>query len=217
MVLNYTLADISEQSMLKMHTLEIRLYVVCAVLRGITFIACGYIWSCIVESRNDEFELFGFTIDWRAHLDPPIPAAYFGNYVTFCGNMDKTKLLMGKEGFVNAAKLLGECLHETFTDKDGIVKDLGSFEDFLSELKPTTMIGVAGSPKLKFYDLDFGWGKPNKHETLSIDYNGSISMAACKDQSEDLEIGVCLSATEMEVFVRIFNDALETHLGYSDP
>ncbi|KAL7587267.1 hypothetical protein Lser_V15G40411 [Lactuca serriola] len=175
-------------------------------------VACGYIWSCIAESRNDEFELFGFPIDCRARLDPPIPAAYFGNCVTFCGNMDKTKLLMGKEGFVNAAKLLGESLHKTLTDKDGIVKDLGSFEDFLSELKPTTMIGVAGSPKLKFYDLDFGWGKPKKHETISIDYNGSISMAACKDQSEDLEIGVCLSATEMEVFVRVFNDGLETYI-----
>ncbi|CAH1451679.1 unnamed protein product [Lactuca virosa] len=43
---NYTLADISEQSMLKMHvkpeTSEIRPYVVCVVLRGITFSEARY-------------------------------------------------------------------------------------------------------------------------------------------------------------------------------
>ncbi|XP_023757703.1 malonyl-coenzyme A:anthocyanin 3-O-glucoside-6''-O-malonyltransferase-like [Lactuca sativa] len=175
-------------------------------------VACGYIWSCIAESRNDELEIFGFTIDCRARLDPPIPAAYFGNCVTIWVAMDKAKQLMGMEGFLNAAKLLGESLHKTLTDKDGIVKDLGSLDDLFFELKPTTMIGVAGTPKLKFYDLDFGWGKPKKHETVSIDYNGSISMAACKDQNEDLEIGVSLSASEMEVFVRIFNDGLETYI-----
>ncbi|KAI3515361.1 hypothetical protein L1887_14241 [Cichorium endivia] len=175
-------------------------------------VACAYVWSCIAESRNDDVELFGFTIDCRARLDPPIPAAYFGNCVTFTMAMEKTSLLTGKEGFVTAARLLGENLHKTLTDKDGIVKDFGSFEDLFKELMPTSWIGVAGTPKLKFYDLDFGWGKPRKHETISIDYNGSISMAACKDQTEDLEIGVCLSATEMAAFVRIFNDGLKAYI-----
>ncbi|CAH1433672.1 unnamed protein product [Lactuca virosa] len=164
------------------------------------------------EARKDEAELFGFTIDCRARLDPPIPAAYFGNCVAFTMALEKTSLLMGKEGFVTAAKLLGESLHKTLTDKDGIVKDFGSFEDLFAKMMPTSWIGVAGTPKLKFYDLDFGWGKPKKHETISIDFNGSISMAACKESNEDLEIGLCLSATEMEAFVSIFNDGLEAYV-----
>ncbi|KAL4573063.1 hypothetical protein LXL04_019856 [Taraxacum kok-saghyz] len=175
-------------------------------------VACGYIWSCIAESRKDELEAFGFTIDCRARLDPPIPAAYFGNCCTYCLAMEKTGVLMGKEGFVTATKLLGESLHKTLNDKDGVAKDLGSVEDLFSEVKPTSGIGVAGTPKLKFYDVDFGWGKPKKHETISIDYTGSISMSACKDQNEDLEIGVCLSVTEMDTFVRIFNDGVETYI-----
>ncbi|KAL4573057.1 hypothetical protein LXL04_019850 [Taraxacum kok-saghyz] len=175
-------------------------------------VACGYIWSCIAESRKDELEVFGFPIDCRSRCDPPIPAAYFGNGVTFCWAAEKPSLLSGKEGFVNGAKLLGDCLHKTLTDKDGVVKDLGSFEDLFINVKPTSWIGVAGTPKLKFYDLDFGWGKPKKHETISIDYNGSISLSACKDQNEDLEIGVCLLPSEMEAFVRIFKDGLETYI-----
>ncbi|KAI3789407.1 hypothetical protein L2E82_02202 [Cichorium intybus] len=175
-------------------------------------VACGYIWSCIAESRNDELQVFGFSIDCKARLDPPIPAAYFGNCVTFCMALEKTARLTGKDGFVTAAKLLGESLNKTLTDKDGVVKDPLPFDDLFSEVKPTTVMGVAGTPKLKFYDLDFGWGKPKKYETISIDHNNSISLYACKEPNEDLEIGVCLSATEMEAFVRIFNHGLETYI-----
>ncbi|KAI3736207.1 hypothetical protein L6452_15745 [Arctium lappa] len=173
-------------------------------------VACGYIWSCIAKSRNDELEVFGFSVDCRARMDPPIPMAYFGNCLGACLVMAKTSLLTGKDGFVTAAKLIGEELHKLLSDKDGIVKDIFEVIDgLLSNMKPTTGMGVAGTPKLKFYDMDFGWGKPKKHETISIDYNDSISLCACKESNEDLEIGVCLSATEMEAFVHIFDDGLE--------
>ncbi|GJU86743.1 malonyl-coenzyme A:anthocyanin 3-O-glucoside-6''-O-malonyltransferase-like protein [Tanacetum coccineum] len=175
-------------------------------------VACAYIWSCMAKARNDELQLFGFTIDCRARMDPQVPPAYFGNCVGGCIAVTKTTVLTGKEGFVTAAKLLGESLHKTLTDKDGIVKDIGSYSNLFPEGMPTRMIGVAGTPKLKFYDMDFGWGKPKKLETISIDYSGAISMNSCKESNEDLEIGVCLSTTEMEVFVRNFEDGLKAYI-----
>ncbi|KAJ9550575.1 hypothetical protein OSB04_014620 [Centaurea solstitialis] len=175
-------------------------------------VACAYMWSCIAKSRNDELEIFGFTIDCRARIDPPIPAAYFGNCVTMCTATAKTTLLTGDEGFLNAAKLLGEELHKMLTDKDGLVKEKWPFEGLFAQGIPTTAMGVAGTPKLRFYDMDFGWGKPKKHETISIDYNDSISLSACKESNDDLEIGVCLSATEMEAFVPIFKEGLEAYV-----
>ncbi|KAI3808348.1 hypothetical protein L1987_24297 [Smallanthus sonchifolius] len=121
--------------------------------------------------------------------------------------MERTTRLTRKEGSVTAAKLIGESLHKILTDKDGVVKEItGSFRDLFPDGFPTKTIGVAGTPKFKFYNLDFGWGKPKKLETVLIDYNGSISTNACKEKSEDLEIGVCLPTTEMESFVRIFED-----------
>ncbi|KVI04207.1 Chloramphenicol acetyltransferase-like domain-containing protein [Cynara cardunculus var. scolymus] len=81
-------------------------------------VACGYIWSCIAKSKNDELQIFGFTIDCRARTDPPIPAASFGNCVTLCTAIAKTPILTGKEGFLTATKLLGENLHKILTDKD---------------------------------------------------------------------------------------------------
>ncbi|KAD4981807.1 hypothetical protein R6Q59_001524 [Mikania micrantha] len=175
-------------------------------------VACAYMWSCIASTQEDQLQLFGFTIDCRARMSPPIPTSYFGNCVGGCVAMDRTTRLTGKDGFVTAAKLIGESLHKTLTDKDGIVKEIESFGELFSNGIPTSMIGVAGTPKLKFYDMDFGWGKPKKIETISIDYNGSISMNACKEKNEDLEIGVCLPITEMESAVRIFEVGLEEYI-----
>ncbi|KAI7739865.1 hypothetical protein M8C21_012173 [Ambrosia artemisiifolia] len=175
-------------------------------------VACAYIWSCLAKTRNDGVQMFGFTIDCRGRMNPTVPAAYFGNCVGWCMAMEQATQLMGKEGFVTAAKSIGENLHETLTDKNGIMKDIASFNDFFSNGIPSTMIGVAGTPKLKFYDMDFGWGSPKKIETISIDYSDSISMNACKEKSEDLEIGVSLSTTQMQDFVRIFEDGLEKYI-----
>ncbi|KAK1441552.1 hypothetical protein QVD17_07545 [Tagetes erecta] len=178
-------------------------------------IACAYIWSCIASTNDDELQGFSFTIDCRARMSPPVPTTYFGNCLGGCLATEQSTKLTGKDGFVNAAKLLGETLHKTLNDKDGIVKEIKieSFEDlFPDRIIPKTLIGVAGTPKLKFYNMDFGWGKPKKMETISIDYNGSISLNACKEKSEDFEIGVCLTNTKMVTFVNVFKDGLESYI-----
>ncbi|KAK9062895.1 hypothetical protein SSX86_020085 [Deinandra increscens subsp. villosa] len=178
-------------------------------------VTCAYIWSCIATTCDDDgLQLFSFAIDCRAHLNPPMPASYFGNCVGGCLTTEKATRLTGKQGFVNATKLIGENLHKTLTDKDGLMKEITieSFEDLFPNGMPTTRIGVGGTPKLKFYEMDFGWGKPRKIEKISMDYTGAISINACKEKSEDLEIGVCLPSTAMDVFVRIFDYGLETYI-----
>ncbi|GKF25303.1 malonyl-coenzyme A:anthocyanin 3-O-glucoside-6''-O-malonyltransferase-like protein [Tanacetum coccineum] len=82
------------------------------------------------------------------------------------------------------------------TDKDGVVKHrIRIINALLSKgFLPKKMItSVSGSPKLKLHDLDFGWGKPKKIETISIDYSNGISVHASKESIEDLDIGVCLT------------------------
>ncbi|KAL4582682.1 hypothetical protein LXL04_007240 [Taraxacum kok-saghyz] len=175
-------------------------------------VACAYIWSCMAESRNDELELFCFYINCRPRMNPPIPAAYFGNCVIPCITIEKTALLKGKEGFVTATKLLGENLNKILTDKDGVVNDSLTFHDSVANGMPTTTCGVAGTPKLKFYDMDFGWGKPKSYETICLDYDQSISMNCSKELNEAMEIGLSLSSSEMEAFVRIFNRGLEAYI-----
>ncbi|KAK1439736.1 hypothetical protein QVD17_05556 [Tagetes erecta] len=175
-------------------------------------VACAYIWNCVAKLYNDELALFIFVVDCRSRLDPPIPATYFGNSVMPCMTLARTSILKEKEGFLTAAKMIGENLHKMLTDKDGVAKDIGPIEKLFPDGWPKKTMGVAGTPKLKFYDLDFGFGKPRKHETVSIDYNGSISISACRESNEDLEIGVCLSAVEMDYFVSNFNSGLKSYI-----
>ncbi|PWA69848.1 Chloramphenicol acetyltransferase-like domain-containing protein [Artemisia annua] len=181
-------------------------------------VACGYIWYCIAKSRDDELHLhaFGLPIDCRKRLDPPVPEAYFGNCVLGSITTETTSVLSGDDGFITAVKLIGENLHKMLTDKDGVVKHrIRLINALLSkEFVPKMMTAVSGSPKQKLYDLDFGWGKPKKIETISIDYSNSISLHSSKESTEDLEIGVCLTDTGMQAFARIFNKELE-HLTFN--
>nr|GEW98640.1 malonyl-coenzyme A:anthocyanin 3-O-glucoside-6''-O-malonyltransferase-like [Tanacetum cinerariifolium] len=74
---------------------------------------------------------------------------------------------------------------------------------------PVPTISVAGTPKIKIYDTDFGWGRPKKFETISIDNNGSISVNACAESPEDIEIGFSLPAKQMDAFIRISRNELQ--------
>ncbi|KAK9056832.1 hypothetical protein SSX86_024196 [Deinandra increscens subsp. villosa] len=176
-------------------------------------VACAYIWNCFSNLDNDDkVVLFGFVVDCRSRMDPPIPSAYFGNCLMPCFNFPRTTVLKEKEGFVTAAKLIGENLHKMLTDKDGVVKDIGPIMSLFRDGLPGRAVGTAGSHKINFYEFDLGFGKPRKHETISIDYSGSISISACRESVGDIEIGVCLSASEMDVFVRNFNTGLESYI-----
>ncbi|KAL4576871.1 hypothetical protein LXL04_012971 [Taraxacum kok-saghyz] len=88
--------------------------------------------------------------------------------------------------------------------------DIERCGDMVRAYQPVPTIGVSGTPKTKIYDVDFGWGKPKKHETISIDYNGSISVNACKDSSVDMEIGLSLPAKQMDAFISISREVLES-------
>ncbi|KAJ0873833.1 putative anthocyanin 6''-O-malonyltransferase [Helianthus annuus] len=175
-------------------------------------VACAYIWNCVASLHNDELVLFNFAIDCRSRMDPPIPAAYFGNCLRPCMNAARTSILKGKEGVLAAAEKIGDNLNKILNNKDGVMKDMMPMENMFADGRPTRMTGIAGTPKLRFYDLDFGFGKPRKHEMFSIVYNGSISISSCREAIEDLEIGVCLSATEMDVFIGSFNSGLESYI-----
>ncbi|XP_071701227.1 malonyl-coenzyme A:anthocyanin 3-O-glucoside-6''-O-malonyltransferase-like [Rutidosis leptorrhynchoides] len=180
-------------------------------------ITCAYIWSCIAKSRDlagelikgdNDLERFICTVDWRSRLTPPIPKTYFGNCVGLCDTAKiESKKMSGDAGFINATELLGQALSRTLKNKDGMFKDAEMW--LVRACDPAPVIGVAGSPKIKVYDLDFGWGKPSKYETISIDYNGSISVNACKEAPDDIEVGLCLSPKHMDAFVAIFTSELD--------
>ncbi|PWA42047.1 calcium/lipid-binding (CaLB) phosphatase [Artemisia annua] len=74
--------------------------------------------------------------------------------------------------------------HNTLTDyKDEILKDVKeSFIELVSIGMPTTMTLVSGTPKLRLYDMDFGWGKPKKLDEME-DHGGHNSEIEGSDEN----------------------------------
>ncbi|CAK9135034.1 unnamed protein product [Ilex paraguariensis] len=182
-------------------------------------VICAYIWVCMVKSKaaigeeGDEDEPYHFicTGDTRARLDPPIPASYFGNCIfAACIAAVNCKKLAGDEGFIFAVEAIGEDIRERLYNEEGMLKNA---ETFLLDVKEINWdwertVGVAGSPKFNYYDIDFGWGKPKKFEFVSIDITGAMSLNGCRDLDGGIEVGLSLPKAQMDAFAASFAEGL---------
>nr|XP_017233473.1 PREDICTED: malonyl-coenzyme A:anthocyanin 3-O-glucoside-6''-O-malonyltransferase-like [Daucus carota subsp. sativus] len=175
-------------------------------------VACAYLWTCMAKTREalghetevEQHLLFG--MDARARLDPPIPANYFGNVVLVCWNTLKTRQLVGEDGFCNAVQEMKKFLDEKINSDEGVLKGLETYFDDIEAAKWQTTLAVAGSPKFDCYTTDFGWGKPKKYEYVFRTY--ACGLSGSRDSKGGLEIGLCLSKTEMNTFSTIFIQGL---------
>ncbi|PWA68668.1 anthocyanidin 3-O-glucoside-3'',6''-O-dimalonyltransferase [Artemisia annua] len=183
-------------------------------------VTCGYIWSCIAKSLvkmgekkgEDALEQFIISVDCRSRMNPPIPSTYLGNCGAPCITTIKNVVLTSENGFVFAAKLISEDINKMVKNKEGILKDAERWHEGFKI--PARKISVAGTPKLNFYDIDFGWGKPQKYEAISIDYSvgGSVAINASKESTQDFEIGLSFPNMQMKAFADIFNHGLESEI-----
>ncbi|KAK8521198.1 hypothetical protein V6N13_077313 [Hibiscus sabdariffa] len=183
-------------------------------------VTCAFIWVCLIKSKesvadnpspDDDgdklYYYFLFACDGRNRLEFPVPATYFGNCLKPCVVDVKKSELMGEDGIVLAAKAIGKTIKETAG------QGLGEAENWLSTIIERARAGrlttIAGSPKLRAYDTDFGWGRPRKVELTHIDYDGAISMTECRDGQGGIEAGVALNKNQMDEFVTAFEQNLK--------
>ncbi|KAL2245797.1 malonyl-coenzyme:anthocyanin 5-O-glucoside-6'''-O-malonyltransferase-like [Sesamum indicum] len=176
-------------------------------------VTASYVWTCFIKSGeqvdDDELEFFCFAADIRSRIDPPVPANYFGNCLSYGLAIMEHKQLVGEEGFVMAAEAIADQIKNKVNNKDEVLKGA---ENWVSDLRAMNVIRafwVSGSPKFDLYNADFGWGSPRKLEVLMIDEQ-KYSMSLCKSRDSDgvLEIGMSLPKARMETFATIFNDGL---------
>ncbi|KAK1393740.1 anthocyanin 5-aromatic acyltransferase-like [Heracleum sosnowskyi] len=176
-------------------------------------VICAYLWTCFAKTRAtvgkevhnlDEAQNFGFVMDCRARLDPPLPASYFGNCLVPCVGVQTGRVMVGDEGLAAAAEVLGNSIAVKL--KEGPLHSSDKWmEEFGGVMRGEWNIGIAGSPKLDYYNnIDFGWGKPLKFEFVEE----PLSLSRCKDSKADIEIGVILPKTEMDVFSTVFTQGL---------
>ncbi|KAG9451168.1 hypothetical protein H6P81_011133 [Aristolochia fimbriata] len=181
-------------------------------LRPSTYtIATAYVWFCWTRSRdaaNSGPVHFGFAVDCRSRLSPPVPAAYFGNCVGVAFAEASGSELSRENGFPVAA----EAIHKT-------IRGLGIGGDNMKEvvywipnwirLPNKRIISVASSPRFRVYEADFGWGRPDKVDLVSIEQTGAMSLAERRDEEGGVEIGFVGPDVEMERFASVFEDGLK--------
>ncbi|XP_010268734.1 PREDICTED: anthocyanin 5-aromatic acyltransferase-like [Nelumbo nucifera] len=179
-------------------------------------VMCAVTWVCLIkagatkDSPNKEMEHFIFSVDCRDRLrDPAVPATYMGNCVA-PGYADAKKSdLTGEDGIVIAAKAISDGIKRF---EDGLV--LRGGEWWISEVNQVIlrcregMVTVAGYPRFGVYEMDFGWGKPNKYETIGMG-EGHFSLYDSRDGKGAVEVGLALPALKMEAFSTFFAHSLK--------
>jgi hypothetical protein len=69
-------------------------------------------------------------------------------------------------------------------------------------------MGLAGSNRFGVYEIDFGWGRPEKVEIVSIDRGLTIGLAESKDGRGGVEVGLVLNKHVMDLFSTLFLEGL---------
>lgn len=181
-------------------------------------LACAFVWVCLVKTQGitksaDSCEVqepivyLGFNAGGIHRLDFRVPTTYFGNCVAF-GRLGVLRSeLVGEDGVVVAAKAIGKTIREL--DEDvlrGAEKWISEWEELLVS---NVHVMVVGSPKVNLYDMDFGWGKPNKIEKISSDSVTSICLCESREFEGGIEVGVCLDKSSMDCFTSLFDRMLK--------
>ncbi|KAL5719401.1 hypothetical protein ACHQM5_012182 [Ranunculus cassubicifolius] len=175
----------------------------------------AYVWVCLSKAQSSErvaeegyIEYFGFLVDFRLKVDPPLPVTYFGNCLIPVLVESKRIDLVGEDGVLIAAELIGNAIQK-MEDGDGILENIGNF--LLTEFTfiPDQTLTVAGSTKFGIYQTDFGWGTPKKSEVISISGTGAISLTECSTEAGGVEIGLVRKTREVEAFTSLFANTIE--------
>uniref|UniRef100_A0A453ISW2 Anthocyanin 5-aromatic acyltransferase n=2 Tax=Aegilops tauschii subsp. strangulata TaxID=200361 RepID=A0A453ISW2_AEGTS len=179
----------------------------------------GFIWSCHQRAKDDKASnggggdptYFIFPVDHRSRMEPaPIPDEYLGNCVgAALQGAPKDRLAMpGAVGLVTACTAVAAAIEQAVG-----VGSIRSPELWWERIREAILSGggvltVAGSPKFRVYDVDFGFGQPAKVEIVSVARTGALAVAESRRSSGGIEVGISLPADAMRRFQCCFHDAI---------
>ncbi|KAJ3697190.1 hypothetical protein LUZ61_000895 [Rhynchospora tenuis] len=171
-------------------------------------VAFAYIWTSFVRAKqmdNTERACLLLTADARARIQPPLPSEYFGNCLVSCMTLANVTDLIQDDGIFVAAEAFGKSIDQ-LGEK---LKVPRTWFDNHASLNGTPVLTVAGSPKFKVYDVDFGLGRPIKVEVISATKTGAMSAAESRGDQGGVEIGIAFPKNEMDCFKKYFFEGLK--------
>lgn len=177
-------------------------------------VSCAFMWACLVRSKGwpeEKMAYFGFPLDARPRLSPPLPAGFFGGCLAFKTTKAKVGDIVDEvTGVGAAAAAIGKAIDEL---KDGVFNGGETMPQTLGEVVANQGMWIAGSTRFRVYDVDFGWGKPVKVEVTTIKGVETMAMAEDGEGGGGLEFGVSFPKEQIDAFEVCFNDALKALMG----
>ncbi|KAK9118861.1 hypothetical protein Scep_016954 [Stephania cephalantha] len=172
----------------------------------------AYALVCLVKARGEEMKKkvqIGFATGCRTRLGYPIPKTYFGNCIGVCWTRAmESESIRERDGFLWASEAIGTSIsdleHGVLRGAEKWVKNSVVVPDGES----TERVMIAGTLKLNFYDVDFGFGRPRKSEVISNEKKGGISLSESRDDG-GVEIGLALKKHAMAQFSSLFVNGLK--------
>ncbi|KAF7044093.1 hypothetical protein CFC21_053366 [Triticum aestivum] len=176
----------------------------------------GFMWSCHQRAKDDAGSTGGdptyllFPVDHRSRMKPPVPEEYLGNCVgiaTHAAPMDQLAAA-GASGLFVACTAVAAAIDEA-------VRGIGSPETvalWMHRVREAGVAGmwtVAGSPRFRVYEVDFGFGRPAKVEIVSVARTGAMAAAEGRSSRGGIEVGISLPAAGMQRFQKCFQDAID--------
>ncbi|KAK4784883.1 hypothetical protein SAY86_019251 [Trapa natans] len=185
-----------------------------------TFVAiCAYAWVCLIKSMEAEKATgssntdivygFAFSADCRGRLGYPIPNSYFGNCLSLHFVLLMRDDLVGRQGILLAARAIGAKVNE-LGEEGAPLRALERFFVDVDEVCTVHTLIVSGTTRQRFYDTDFGWGRPWKSLAGHIDRGTCISLAESREGSDGLEIGLAGTKATMDAFSAIFEQGIRS-------
>uniref|UniRef100_A0ACD6AMB2 Uncharacterized protein n=1 Tax=Avena sativa TaxID=4498 RepID=A0ACD6AMB2_AVESA len=185
----------------------------------------GFVWSCHQRAKDDAASNVGsgggetpstyfiLPIDHRSRVKPgPIPAEYFGNCLGAAMHAAPKNQLAAADasgivaGCTAVATAIGKAVGEG---------GIGSPELWKEMIRQAVASGgglltVAGSPRFRVYDIDFGFGRPAKVEVVSVARTGALAVAESRPSCGGGGIEVCISLPpdDMRRFQNCFRKAI---------
>uniref|UniRef100_A0A8R7U301 Anthocyanin 5-aromatic acyltransferase n=1 Tax=Triticum urartu TaxID=4572 RepID=A0A8R7U301_TRIUA len=175
----------------------------------------GFMWSCHQRAKDagstggDPTYLL-FPVDHRSRMKPPVPDEYLGNCVgiaTHAAPMDRLAAA-GAGGLFVACTAIAAAVKEAVRGI-GSPKTIALWMHLVREAGVAGMWTVAGSPRFRVYEVDFGFGRPAKMKNVSVARTGAMAVAEGRSSRGGIEVGISLPAAGMQSFQKCFQDAID--------
>ncbi|XVF29436.1 hypothetical protein REPUB_Repub15cG0120800 [Reevesia pubescens] len=164
--------------------------------------------KCLEENEKQEPPRLSTFVVTTAFIDRlGLPTNYFGNCLGACLVTAKISELNGENGIFVAAKAIRREIQEFEKEPlRGVENSISTMKEIFGECEHH--VTLAGSPKLRVYETDFGFGRPTKSEVVHIGSQGSVSIAESRDDESGVEFGLSLASAELDKFYAIFEQGI---------